>query len=86
MGLDNSIEVKRNEYTNSIPELQRFNVSWDKEHKYDFEITYWRKCWNIREMIFDAIEGGCNNGISDPSKIIQLKELARRWRLNLGLG
>ena len=45
MGLDNSIEVKRNAYTSSIPELQRFTL------EYDFEVCYWRKCWNIRNDI-----------------------------------
>lgn len=52
MGLDNSIEVKRTPETNEISELKIFNKEWDKELKYDFEITYWRKCWNIRNDIF----------------------------------
>ena len=51
MGLDNSIEVKRNAYTSSIPELQRFTLEYDKAYEYDFEICYWRKCWNIRNDI-----------------------------------
>lgn len=66
MGLDNSIEVKRNEYTNTIPELQQFNVEWDTEHKWDFEITYWRKCWSLRSMIFRVVPGVHDNDISDP--------------------
>lgn len=53
MGLDNAVCVRRNEYTNSIPELKRFEDDWDKEHKYDFEAAYFRKCWNIRTDIFD---------------------------------
>ena len=51
MGLDNSIEVKRNAYTSSIPELRQFALEYDKNHEYDFEICYWRKCWNIRNDI-----------------------------------
>lgn len=51
MGLDNSIEVKRNAYTSSIPELRQFELEYDKTHEYDFEICYWRKCWNIRSDI-----------------------------------
>lgn len=51
MGLDNGICVKRNEETSKIPELRRFAESYDKEGKYDFEIAYWRKCWNIRNDI-----------------------------------
>ena len=66
MGLDNSIEVKCTEYTNNIPELQQFNVVWDKNHEYDFEICYWRKCHNIRSMIFDMVKGVHDNDLSDP--------------------
>ena len=57
MGLDNYIEVRRNEYTNTIPELKRFNISWDKANEYDFEICYWRKAWNIRHGIFSILGG-----------------------------
>ena len=56
MGLDNSIEVRRTQYTDNIPELQRFNISWDKDRKWDFEICYWRKCWNVRGAIFDVAD------------------------------
>jgi hypothetical protein len=52
MGLDNGIQVKRTPETNKIPELQDFSDAWDIGQKYDFEITYWRKCWNIRNDIF----------------------------------
>ena len=40
MGLDNGIEVKRTYYTNDIPELQRFNQPWNKEHKYNLWRNY----------------------------------------------
>ena len=66
MGLDNSIEVKRNDYTSSISELKCFEEDWDKNHEYNFEICYYRKCWNVRSMIFDVIKGAHDNGISDP--------------------
>ena len=66
MGLDNGIEVKRTYYTNDIPELQRFNQPWDKEHKYNFEVCYFRKCWNIRNMILDVVKGTYDNIISNP--------------------
>jgi hypothetical protein len=55
MGLDNGVYVKCNEYTNTIKELQQFEESWDKEHKYDFEICYWRKCYNIRSKVVKAL-------------------------------
>lgn len=56
MGLDNSIEVKRTPETNKIERLKIFNKDWDKELKYDFEICYWRKCWNIRNDILCILD------------------------------
>lgn len=58
--------MKRTSYTSTIPELQQFNVEWDTEHKYDFEICYWRKCWNIRNMIIEIIKDTYINVISEP--------------------
>ena len=55
MGLDNGIDVKRNEYTESIPELKRFETDWGKKYKLDFPITYWRKCWGLRNDILFLI-------------------------------
>lgn len=52
MGLDNGICVRRTFETNKIEELKVFNEDYDKEFKYDFSVTYWRKCWNIRNDIF----------------------------------
>jgi hypothetical protein len=66
MGLDNSIEVKRNEYTNSIPEMQQFNYDWDKERKYNFEIAYWRKCWNVRTAIMHVLPSFNDNWNTGP--------------------
>ena len=25
---------------------------WRKQHDYDLEIAYWRKCWNVRRVIY----------------------------------
>ena len=58
MGLDNGICVKRNEETSKIPELRRFREPYDKDCKYDFEIAYWRKCWNIRNDILWILKNG----------------------------
>ena len=65
MGLDNSIQIKRNTSTNSIPELKQFELSYDNKHQFDFEICYWRKCYNIRNMIMDVVESGRDNDNSD---------------------
>ena len=40
MGLDNSIQIKRNTSTNSIPELKQFELAYDNKHQFDFEIYY----------------------------------------------
>ena len=56
MGLDNSIEVKRTEYSKNIPELQKFIDPWDEKYGYNFSICYWRKCWNVRGAIFDVTD------------------------------
>ena len=55
MGLDNSIEIKRTPYTDSISELRQFNLDWDNKHEYDFSVCYWRQCWNIRNGILDIL-------------------------------
>ena len=65
MGLDNSIQIKRNTSTNSIPELKQFELAYDNKHQFDFEICYWRKCYNIRNMIMDVVEGARDNDNSD---------------------
>ena len=58
MGLDNGICIKRNSTSIEIyDKLRRFEDSWDTKHEYDFDIAYWRKCWNIRELIAEAIGG-----------------------------
>ena len=69
MGLDNSIEVKRNAYTNSIPELKRFEEIWDTKREYDFTIADFRKCYNVRHMVFNAIKHAYDNDISAPLSI-----------------
>lgn len=55
MGLDNGIQVRRTHATNKIEELKVFNQSYDKELKYDFEVVYYRKCWNVRNDILYII-------------------------------
>lgn len=65
MGLDNGIQIKRNTYTNSIPELKQFELTYDNKHQFDFEVCYWRKCYNIRNMIMDVVESARDNDNSD---------------------
>ena len=57
MGLDNGICVRRTAVSESIPELVSFEQGWDKEHRFDFEVCYWRKCYNIRGKILETVDG-----------------------------
>lgn len=54
MGLDNGIEIKRKD---NLPNcvLCFDNDEWRKQHGYDLEVAYWRKCWNVRHIIFGVL-------------------------------
>ena len=55
MGLDNGICVKRTAVTEKIPEMALFEDDWIREQKTDYEVCYWRKCWNVRCIILDVV-------------------------------
>ena len=59
MGLDNGIIVKKTNttmkmYDNKSPYI---TYEWDNE----FEVAYWRKCWNVRNDIFTITDGWEND-------------------------
>ena len=60
MGLDNGIEIRR---TNNLPNcvLCFDNDEWRKQCGYDLEVAYWRKCWNVRHIIFDVLTNGSDD-------------------------
>ena len=58
MGLDNGINIVRNDYSNKIKALERFTVSYDRHKEYPFEVCYWRKCWNVRADILNIVDQG----------------------------
>ena len=60
MGLDNGIEIRRKE---NLPNcVLCFDKDWwRKKHGYDLEVAYWRKCWNVRHIIFDVLCRGDDN-------------------------
>lgn len=59
MGLDNGIEIRRKE---NLPNCALcFDEEWRKQHGYDLEVAYWRKCWNVRAIIFDVLGRGEDN-------------------------
>lgn len=87
MGLDNSLCIKRNEKSMNIySKLKHYEEVWDTKKEFDFDICYWRKCYNIRTLISEAIGGIADNGYTplkreDIPKIIAiLKSLnADNW-------
>ena len=60
MGLDNSIEIKRKD---NLPNCVLYFDSdeWRKQHGCGLEVAYWRKCWNVRRIIFDVLGRGDDN-------------------------
>lgn len=58
MGLDNGIVLKTKNSIIEKPDWVKFNGS-PAEHDdgfLEYDICYWRKCWNIRGAIFDILE------------------------------
>ena len=60
MGLDNAIEIKRKDYLPNCA-LCFDNDEWRKRYNYGLEVAYWRKCWNVRAIIFDVLRRGDDN-------------------------
>ena len=58
MGLDNGIIVKKTELTKRLFKVKK-NCLY--EYTGDFEIAYWRKCWNVRTDIFTVTRGWNND-------------------------
>ena len=60
MGLDNGIEIKRKD---NLPNcvLHFDSDEWRKQHGCCLEVAYWRKCWNVRHIIFDVLRRGDDN-------------------------
>lgn len=56
MGLDNGLmlKIKDKERFGEIPSWIR-REEWEDKYDYDYEINYWRKCWNVRGLIFDVL-------------------------------
>lgn len=75
MGLDNGIEIKRNEKSMNIyNKLKKFELSYDEENKLDFEVAYYRKCWNIRNIIASCI-GGLNDNLETPIERVHIPKI-----------
>lgn len=63
MGLDNGIDIRRNEKSmNVYDKIKCFEEDWAKQYGYNFNVCYWRKCHNIRTRIIMALGGIADNG------------------------
>ena len=58
MGLDNGIRIE-NIKKSQLPRFLHYPFKAFDDN--DVEICYWRKCWNIRESIFDVISKSTND-------------------------
>ena len=59
MGLDNGVQIRRK---GNLPNCALcFDTEWRKKYGYDLEVAYWRKCWNVRYVIFDILRRGDDN-------------------------
>ena len=58
MGLDNGIVLKTKNSIIEKPSWVKFigNPAEHDDGSLEYDICYWRKCWNIREAIFNILE------------------------------
>ena len=78
MGLDNGINLKLldKDAFGKFPKWFK-RSDWEEQHGLDYEIMYWRKCWNVRyEMLsyIGASDDECqwNLDLNDMTEIFKL--------------
>ena len=57
MGLDNGITLKKE----GLPKQFNRLATKDRDYGSDIEIAYWRKCWQVRRLIYEAINMPAEN-------------------------
>lgn len=67
MGLDNGIILKINN-KEKFGVLPPFAANFDSYEEDTIDLLYWRKCWNIRNVIFNVLEKAGVDTVSDCSK------------------
>lgn len=70
MGLDNGITIKFTKPLKSIPLFLKNISEYDKEDSIgEYEICYWRKCWNIRQEIKSVLNDPDNISLAELDEI-----------------
>ena len=83
MGLDNGITM-RSKIPIEVPcELVRVSESicsaYDKNYTFEYELCYWRKCWNIRHGIGMAL--GTNLGEDASKDRLDIGDVKNIWHV-----
>ena len=80
MGLDNGVVIRRNTAPECVSKIFH-EEEWDKVNSY-IDVAYWRKCWNVRNIIFDLLyieyfnDSETNMSRNDVKRVIaELKKL-----------
>lgn len=77
MGLDNEIYIRTKDKINFMPFADDYARSWrdgmwdDTLKSYEYNVAYWRKCYNVRDILYKAmshtehelVAGDPNNGV-----------------------
>jgi hypothetical protein len=82
MGLDNGICARKTGAIDIDRKLEKLST-YQWEGSYD--IAYWRKCWNVRDAIGNALGSFYDNGITDIGRdevLAIIKELKKFNRKN----
>lgn len=90
MGLDSGIEIRRRADLPAIA-FTYFDDEYSAKYNFDLEVAYWRKCWNVRAVIYKALNVKEENDSKiklskdDLNKIIkELKKINKRNWLDNG--
>ena len=76
MGLDNGIQFKilDKQKFGDIPKWFR-REDWEDQHNFDYEVLYWRKCWNVRAEILSYLPNTHDEGGEFDMTLDQLKDI-----------
>ena len=89
MGLDNGICIRRD--SAPITALALFDDEVSKKYNYNPNVAYWRKCWNVRNIVFGLLDIDEFNDSETPMSaedvtriITELKKFNRNNYLDCG--